>query len=510
LIGPAIEFGFSGVQTGTMPGKIFINYRREGTTDTAGRIYDRIAQAFGHKNLFVDCVGVDLKARLNNQVAMCQAFLTVIGPSWLDAKDEAGRRRIHSPDDFVAAEIVAALAHNIPVIPVLVDGARMPQVSELPDFLEPLARRQAVEMRRLYFDRDVEALIERVREAFGHARWRARTLADAAVAGVLILIGTGTYIFVQHNLGQGVQQADLKWEEKRTAAEAEANRKAEEAEKQRLATEQERQARAAAAAEAREAEIQRLAAEQERQARAVAEAEANRKAEEAEKQRLAMEEERQATATAEAEAKRGSEQAEQQPVAALGAEEEKRKRADAETRARYTASISQGNTDSNAGEYDKAITDYNEAIRLDPNSILAFIGGGDAYTNKGDYDRALADYNEAIRLDPKSALALSDRGVAYANKGDYDKALADHNEAIRLDSKSAHAFRNRGVVYAYKGDNDRAIADFNEAIRLDPKSALTFRNRRDAYTNKGDYGRALADYNEAIRLDPKNALALSD
>ena len=63
---------------------------------------------------------------------MCQAFLTVIGPSWLDAKDEAGRRRIHSPDDFVAVEIVAALAHNIPVIPVLVDGAHMPQMSELP------------------------------------------------------------------------------------------------------------------------------------------------------------------------------------------------------------------------------------------------------------------------------------------------------------------------------------------------------------------------------------------
>ena len=75
----------------------------------------------------MDFVGVDLKARLKNQVTMCQAFLTVIGPSWLDAKDEAGRRQIHSPDDFVAVEIVAALAHNIPVIPVLVDGAPMPR-----------------------------------------------------------------------------------------------------------------------------------------------------------------------------------------------------------------------------------------------------------------------------------------------------------------------------------------------------------------------------------------------
>ena len=68
-----------------MRGKIFINYRREGTAETAGRLYDRIAQAFGHKNLFVDLVGVDLKERLKNQVPMCQAFLTIIGPGWLDA-----------------------------------------------------------------------------------------------------------------------------------------------------------------------------------------------------------------------------------------------------------------------------------------------------------------------------------------------------------------------------------------------------------------------------------------
>src|SRR6516164_1826852 len=485
-----------------MRGKIFINYRREGTIETAGRLYDRIAQAFGHENLFVDFLGVDLKARLNNQVPMCQAFLTVIGPSWLDAKDEAGRHRLHSPDDFVAVEIVAALAHNIPVIPVLVDGTHMPLMSELPDSLESLARCQPVEVRRLHFDRDAAALVERVREAldkkaFGHPWLRARTLAGAALAAMLILIGASTYLVIQPIL-----QADLKWPEERRTAEAETNRQAEEAG---------RQARAAAEAEisrkVEEAEKQRLAAEQERQARAVAEAEAKRKSEAAEQERLAAEQERQTRAAAEAETKGKREEAEQLSVAALGAEGEARKRAEPETQARYTASISQGNTDSNAGDYDKAIANYNDAIKLDPKNIVGFIGRGDAYTNKGDYDRALASYSEAIRLDPKSALALSDRGVAYAFKREYDKALADHNEAIRLDPKDAHAFRNRGVVYAYKGDDNRAIADFNEAIRLEPKSALTFRNRGDAYMNKGDYDHAIADYNEAIRLEPKSAHA---
>src|SRR6516225_9302245 len=280
-----------------MRNKIFINYRREGTTETAGRLYDRLAQAFGHENLFVDYLGADLKARLNDQLPLCQAFLTVIGPSWLDAKDEAGRRRIHSPDDFVAVEIVAALAHNIPVIPILVDGAHMPLMSELPESLEPLARRQSVEVRRLHFDRDAAALVERVREvldkkeAFGQVRWRARRLAGAALAAMLLQNGASNSMFIQHSL-----QADVNWQEGRLAAEAQTNRKAEEVG---------RQARAAAEAEitrkVEEAEKQRLVAEQERQARAAAEAEAKRKSEAAEQQRLAAEQERQTRAVAEAE-----------------------------------------------------------------------------------------------------------------------------------------------------------------------------------------------------------------
>ena len=65
---------------------------------------------------------------------------------------------------------------------------------------------------------------------------------------------------------------------------------------------------------------------------------------------------------------------------------------------------------------------------------------------KGDYDRAMADFNETIRLDPKHALAFRRRGVIYAKKGDYDRAIADYNEAIRLDPKYALALCNRGMA----------------------------------------------------------------
>jgi tetratricopeptide (TPR) repeat protein len=155
------------------------------------------------------------------------------------------------------------------------------------------------------------------------------------------------------------------------------------------------------------------------------------------------------------------------------------------------------------GDYDRAIRDHDQAIRLNPKDADTFFGRGWAYDAKGDHDRAIADYDQAIRLDPKYANAFNNRGNAYAAKGDYARAIADYAQAIRLDAKNASAFNNRGAAYFYKGDYDRAIADYDEAIRLDPKFASAFNNRCSAYYKKGDYDQAIADCDEAIRLDPK-------
>ena len=147
-----------------MAGKIFINYRRDDSIGMAGRLHDRLAQTFGRDKLFMDVdhipVGADFVAHLNTQVAACEVVLVVIGRNWLRAKDKAGQRQLHQPDDFVAIEIAAALARDIRVIPVLVDGARMPKESELPDSLKPLARRQAVDVRHSHFGHDAEALVK--------------------------------------------------------------------------------------------------------------------------------------------------------------------------------------------------------------------------------------------------------------------------------------------------------------------------------------------------------------
>jgi TIR domain len=172
-----------------MAAKIFINYRRDDSIGTAGRLHDRLAQRFGRKNLFMDVdhipAGVDFVNYLNIQVAQCDVFLAIIGPNWLHARDESGGRRIDNPDDFVAIEIAAALARDIPVIPVLIDGARMPKATELPEALKSFVRRNAVEVRNSQFGRDAEALVAKVRQTLvdrGAGMGRLRVWMGISVA----------------------------------------------------------------------------------------------------------------------------------------------------------------------------------------------------------------------------------------------------------------------------------------------------------------------------------------
>jgi tetratricopeptide (TPR) repeat protein len=160
-------------------------------------------------------------------------------------------------------------------------------------------------------------------------------------------------------------------------------------------------------------------------------------------------------------------------------------------------------------DFDRAIAELNEAIRLDPNNSHAFSNRGFAYLRKdnSDPERAKADFNEAIRLDLKNFEALSGRGAVYTMNKDFDRAFADLNQAIRLEPKYANAYVNRGNVYESKKDYDRAIADYNEAIRLDPQLPRAFHYRGISYAKKNDLDRAIADYSEAIRLTPKSAPA---
>jgi lipoprotein NlpI len=159
---------------------------------------------------------------------------------------------------------------------------------------------------------------------------------------------------------------------------------------------------------------------------------------------------------------------------------------------------------SDKGDPDRAVTDCNEAIRLDPKLANAYLNRGKAYSDKDDFDRAIADYDQAIELNPKSSMGYNNLCDAYLDKGDNDRAITDCNQAIRLDPKFAVAYRNRGNAYRYKGDVGSAIADYDEAIQLNPKFFQTYLARGLLSLDAGELPKALVDINQASALNPKD------
>ncbi|MFN8382069.1 MAG: toll/interleukin-1 receptor domain-containing protein [Anaerolineales bacterium] len=153
----------------TVTGHAFISYRRSDSADIVGRIYDRLAEDFGDEPIFKDVddipLGVDFKEFLDQKVSECTVLLAVIGSGWVNAADAAGNKRLNDPNDFVRIEIEAALARNIPVIPLLVRGASMPAAAELPSSLQKLVYKNGIPIRPdPDFHNDMHRLINALEE----------------------------------------------------------------------------------------------------------------------------------------------------------------------------------------------------------------------------------------------------------------------------------------------------------------------------------------------------------
>jgi hypothetical protein len=163
----------SASELAVMAGKIFINYRRDDDPGNTGRLFDRLLQTFQPQQLFMDvdniAPGFDFVKVLEEQVAECDVMISVIGKAWLDARDEAGVRRLDIPNDFVRIEIESALKQGKLVIPVLVGKAEMPHPNVLPETIKPLARRNAVRLTHERFRSDAQGLITALEQALKNA-----------------------------------------------------------------------------------------------------------------------------------------------------------------------------------------------------------------------------------------------------------------------------------------------------------------------------------------------------
>ncbi len=196
-----------------MPGKIFISYRRDDASAEARSIYLRLQAIFGSANLFMDVDtiehGRDFREVLESHLPKSAVQLVLIGPGWLGNPEHGQDRRLDQDDDFVRIEVASALRSKIPVIPVLVGGAQMPQEKDLPDDIGALAFRQSARVTHENFAGDMELLERDLRKFVKPSRnWSkilpvAAGLLGAAVLGILVAIWSQQQIQPNEQSGSG-------------------------------------------------------------------------------------------------------------------------------------------------------------------------------------------------------------------------------------------------------------------------------------------------------------------
>lgn len=151
--------------------KVFISYRREDTAGHAGRLFDAITARFGDQHVFMDvdlAPGVDFAERIKETIGDSDVLLVIIGPRWATVAREGTTPRLSDPRDYVRLEVETALSRSdVKVIPVLVAGAQMPAAEQLPDSLQPLRRRNALELSDVRWRYDVGRLVNSLAEELG-------------------------------------------------------------------------------------------------------------------------------------------------------------------------------------------------------------------------------------------------------------------------------------------------------------------------------------------------------
>jgi TPR repeat protein len=351
---------------------VFVSYRREDAAGEARALFNDLSGRLGGDSVFMDVdnitLGRDFRQAIQERLATCDLLLVIVGKGWVNAKNSSGRRRLEDPADFVRLEISAAMRRNIPVAPVLVQGAQMPNVDELPEDLKDFAYRNGFELSHSRWGSDVQEMFRRlglrdeqragtnrkveVQRVDGPAiprssrvnapsapvvtsqRASKRRLISAGAMAAAIAVSSGGFLYYrtvsEHRAV--MERAQLEAEKAKAEAELAASRKALEDQKRAAETEGAR----------REAESRRLAEEEaKRRADAQSAREAAEAAREAETRKA-----REAAEAAQAEAQKARAAAE----AARRAAEAEKARLEAETSRKAGEDRARGATPATPGE----------------------------------------------------------------------------------------------------------------------------------------------------------------
>ena len=434
--------------------KVFICYRRDDNGGHAGRVHDRLEREFGRDFLFMDVDNIPLGANfvkvLGEEVAKCDVVLALIGPGWVDARDENGNRRLESPYDFVRIEIETALKRDIPVIPILLKGTRLPKAHQLPDDLKELTLRNALEVQHISFLDDMERLIRGLKGAKSPQQFAPASARVELrwVACLLILL-----LAMPQARADSVALCD----------------------------------RAAADPDAAIPACTQLI-EHPREGTNVAAAYHNRGV-----------------------AKFGKGYLDDAIADFTSALNQNPKFVDA-FKNRGLAYKTQGASDkaiddfnqairldgNSPGlynlrgaalldklEFNRAIADFEKAISLNQKYRNAFVNRGLAFVFTRQLSRAIADFDMVVRLSPRDPLGYLNRAMARMDMGNFTGAIADYDEAIRLDPNKSGPYTRRGEAWRLQGDLHRSLDDHNKAIALNPVDTEAYNNRALTFKDLG-------------------------
>ena len=173
------------------------------------------------------------------------------------------------------------------------------------------------------------------------------------------------------------------------------------------------------------------------------------------------------------------------------------------------AYFNRGNAWSVKGDFEKAVADYSEGLRIVPDDVIALVSRGNVWVAIGEFDKAMSDYNEAIRLDPNDVTAYIYRGLASRENGDFDQAIADFGKAIRLAPQHPDAYDGLAWIQATAADaevrdGEKAVENATKACELTGwQLPICLGTLAAAHAEVGQFDKAIERQKQAIELAPE-------